>query len=43
MVGDHPVAGLDVGSLKHDMDVFEWHLEIAEAADDLRGDDLLCA
>ena len=42
MVGDHPVAGLDVGSLKHNVDVLEWHLQVAEAADDLRRDDLLC-
>jgi hypothetical protein len=41
MVGDHPVAGLDVGSLKHNVDVLERHLEVAEAADDLRRDDLL--
>ena len=42
MAGDHPVAGLDVGSLQHNVDVVEWHLEVAEAADDLRRDDLLC-
>src|SRR3989442_6091313 len=42
MVCDHPVAGLDVGSLKHDLDVFEWHIQVAEAADDLSRDDLLC-
>ena len=41
MVGDHPVAGLDVGGLKHDLDVTERHLQVAEAADDLRRDDLL--
>jgi hypothetical protein len=27
MVGDHPVVGLDVGSLKHNVDVLEWHLQ----------------
>ena len=42
MVGDHLVAGLDVGSLKHDLDVFEWHIQVAEAADDVSCDDLLC-
>lgn len=42
VVGDHPVAGLDVRSLKHDLDVIERHLQIAETADDLCLDDLLC-
>src|SRR5690348_9450036 len=41
MVCDHPVARLDVGSLKHDLDVFEWHIQVTEAADDLSRDDLL--
>src|SRR5580693_2112426 len=41
MVGDHPVAGLDVGSVEHNLDVLEWHVQVAEAADDLRRDDLL--
>jgi NAD(P)-dependent dehydrogenase (short-subunit alcohol dehydrogenase family) len=41
MVGDHPVAGLDVGSLEHNLDVLEWHVQVAKAADDLRRDDLL--
>ncbi len=40
MVGDHPVAGLDVETLEHNLDVLEWHLQVAEAADDLRRDDL---
>jgi hypothetical protein len=38
---NHPVTGLDVGSLKHNLDVFEWHIQVAEAADDLSRDDLL--
>jgi hypothetical protein len=42
MVGDHPVAGFDVGSPNHNLDVFEWHIQVAEAADDLSRDDLLC-
>ena len=42
MVGDHPVTGIDVRSLKHSLDVFEWHIQVAEAADDLSRDDLLC-
>ena len=42
MAGDHPVAGLDVGSLQHNVDVLERHLQVAEAADDLSRDDLLC-
>jgi hypothetical protein len=41
MVGDHPVAGLHVGSLKHNADVVEWHVQVAEAADNLRRDDPL--
>jgi hypothetical protein len=41
MVGDHPVAGVDVASLEHHLDVVEWHVQVAEAADDLRPDDLL--
>src|SRR6478736_6618877 len=41
MVGDHPVAGLDVGSLENNLDVLEWHVQVAKAADDLRRDDLL--
>jgi NADPH:quinone reductase-like Zn-dependent oxidoreductase len=41
VVGDHPVAGLDVGGVEHGVDVVEWHVEIAKAADDLRSDDLL--
>jgi hypothetical protein len=41
MVGDHPVAGLDVGSAEHNLDVLERHVKVAESADDLRRDDLL--
>ena len=41
MAGDHPVAGLDVGSLKHNVDVLERHVKVAESADDLRRSDLL--
>ena len=42
MVCDHPVARLDVGSLEHDLDVIERHLQVAETADDLCLYDLLC-
>src|SRR4029077_15577815 len=41
MVGDDSVAGLDVGSLEHDLNVFERHVKVAESADDLRRYDLL--
>jgi hypothetical protein len=40
MVGDHPVAGLDVGCLKHNLDVLEWHIQVAEGAYDLGRHDL---
>ena len=42
MVCDHPVARLDVGGLKHNLDVFKRHIQVSEAANDLSRDDLLC-
>ena len=36
------VLGGQRGGLKHNLDVFEWHIQVAEAADDLSRDDLLC-
>jgi len=30
-----------VASLEHNLDVVEWHVQVAVAADDLRRDDLL--
>jgi hypothetical protein len=41
VVGDYPVADLDVAGIEHGADLLEWHVQVTKAADDLGGDDLL--
>jgi hypothetical protein len=43
VVGDHRVAGGDVKRREHGLDVLQRHIELAEAADDLRHGELIGA
>ena len=40
VVRDHLVTGLEVSGVEHGVDVVEWHVEVAEPADDLGHRDL---
>jgi hypothetical protein len=42
VVDDHLVTTLDVCGVEHGVDVLEWHIEVAEAADDMSSDNLFC-